>query len=226
LKKLYTALFSAPLFTKVLSVALVIAICSISTVKAQYYGGGSDLQYGVSVGADYDAPVGNFAYTFKPAINYNLNLLRHDGNFTSSISFGYHVYKPKMDTFYYAATSSDYGTVEYQNFTVVSFYLGGTYDYPVSDQLKVYAGVNFGVYSTHLAFQSANFLEDDNEDLHEQNFYLAGRLGFTYMLTDNVGVGIEAKYNFFTPAGDSEDDAQVGTTYFTWSAGLRLTYNF
>jgi len=209
---------------KWLPLVFIISIFCCSSVKAQF--NNSDSNYGISIGTDYDTPIGNLGYTFKPALNYNVNLFKHSGDFTASVSIGYHVYKPKQDTFYYAATATDFGTAVYQNFTVVSFYLGGTYDYPVTDQFKIYGGVNLGLYNTHLAFHSVDFLVDDTEDLHEQDLYFAPRLGFTYMFDDNVGIGLEGKYNFFAPTGKKQFDDRIGTLYNSWSAGIRLTYNF
>jgi len=211
---------------KLVPAVFVIFICSCLSAKAQYFNGDSDSKYGISIGTDYDTPLGNLAYTFKPAINYNLNLLKHSGDFTANISFGYHSYKPKMDTFYYAETNVDYGTAVYQNLTVISAYLGGTYDYPVTDQFKINAGINLGLYATHNVFHTSDFTTDDNEDISSKDVYLAARLGFTCMVTDNAGIGLEAKYNFFAPTGDADFNPLVGKTYFSWSAGVRLMYNF
>jgi hypothetical protein len=203
---------------------LVIPLFSCLSARAQY--SNSDSRYGISIGSDYDAPVGNFSYTFKPTINYNLSLLHHYDNLTGSISFGYHQYQPKQDTFYYQANSTNYGTVSYKNFPVYSFYLGLTYDFAVTEQLKIYSGINLGVYYTHFAYHASDFLVDDTENLNEEDVYLAPRLGVTYMLNDNIGIGIEGKYNFFAPSGDSQYNDRVGTLYNSYSAGVRLTYNF
>ncbi len=209
---------------KRLLLSIFIIIAFSFNVKAQY--DTSDSRYGLSIGSDYDAPVGNFAYTFKPATNYNLNLLHHYDNFTTSISFGYHVYKPKLDTFYYQVTNTDYGTIHYQNFPVYSLYLGAVYDLKLTDKFKAYAGINFGIYFTHLKYNSSDFLSVNNVDVNDQDIYLAPRLGFTFMITNNVGIGIEGKYNFFAPTGETTDNDRVGTLYNSFSAGVRLTYDF
>ncbi|MGZ3752407.1 MAG: hypothetical protein ACXVI9_08535 [Mucilaginibacter sp.] len=198
---------------------------SYSDAKAQR-SGKSESDYGISIGSDYDAPVGNFSYTFKPAINYNLNLLRHSGDFTMNLSFGYHMYKPKQDTFYYQVSNTEYGKVSYQNFPVYSFYLGMIYNFPVNDQLKLYGGINLGAYNTHFVFRATDFMVDDHEDLHEEDVYLAPRIGLAYLIDEHVGIGLEGKYNFFAPAGDSRYNSRVGTLYNSYSVGVRLIYNF
>jgi outer membrane protein W len=201
------------------------------SAKAQYRGS-SDPEWGLALGSDYDAPVGNLAYSFKPAINYNFSVIRYSDNFSMNFTAGYHQYKPKQDTFYYALESTQvglgpqYGTIAYGNFTVYSFYLGLNYHLTITDQFKAYCGVNLGAYMTHFIYHSSDLLEDDNEDLHEEDLYLAPKLGFTYMLNDNIGLGLEGKYNLFAPTGDKQYNDRVGTLYNSYSAGIRLTYNF
>lgn len=210
---------------KFIPVIIVLILFSCLSAKAQYYNH-SDSEYGVSIGADYDAPVGNLSYTFKPAINYNLSVLRHYDDFTMNLTLGYHAYKAKQDTFYYQVTATDYGTVTYKPFTVYSIYVGLSYDLPVNDQLKVYGGINLGAYYVHFAFHSFDLFVDDNENLNEEELYLAPKIGFTYMVNDNVGIGLEGKYNLFAPTGDSQYNSRVGTLYNSYAAGIRLTYNF
>jgi hypothetical protein len=152
--------------------------------------------------------------------------LRHSGDFTMNLSLGYHNYKPKQDTFYYQATATEYGKVSYQNFPVYSFYLGLTYNFPVSDQLKIYGGFNLGAYYTHFVFRATDFAVDDNEDLHEEDVYLAPRIGVAYMINNNIGIGLEGKYNLFAPTGDKRYNDRVGTLYNSYSVGVRLIYNF
>jgi len=214
----------------ILLICFIIPVFFTSTAKAQ---GSYDSRYGISVGTDYDAPVGNFSYTFKPAMNYNLSFLMTSGSLTGSVNFGYHNYKAKQDTFYYQVIYTedgrdhlDYGSVHYENFPVYSIYLGLVYNLELSEQLKVYAGANLGAYYTHFVFQARDVQGGSNTDLHERDLYIAPRLGFTYSLANNIGIGIEGKYNLFAPTGDSRYSDRVGTLYNSYSAGVRLTYYF
>ncbi len=175
-----------------LFICFAISIFFATTAKAQY-----DVKYAIAIGTDYDAPVGNFSYTFKPATNCNLSFTGNSGNITGSVNFGYHNYKTKQDTFYYQVSDTEYGRVHYQNFPVYSFYLGWVYNLELTEKLKVYGGINLGLYYTHFVFQARDFIGGSNTDLHEEDVYFAPRLGFSYPLTENVGIGIESKYNFF-----------------------------
>jgi hypothetical protein len=44
------------------------------------------------------------------------------------------------------------------------------------------------------------------------------------MLIDVISLGLEAKYNFFSPSGNSATNPDVGTVYKSYAAGLVLTY--
>jgi hypothetical protein len=205
---------------------LTILVFATGSAKAQYNYVGGGGRYGVGLMAGYDVPVGNLSYTFKPAISYGLSAFSYHGDFTASLTIGYHAYQPKLDTFYYQVDATDYGTVHYDNFTVVSLYLGGAYNLQITDGLKGYAGLNFGIYYTRMAFHSSDLYVNDTENLNEQDLYLAPKLGLTYALNDNISLGVEAKYNSFAPTGQKQDNPLVGTIYSSYTGTFILTYNF
>jgi hypothetical protein len=236
-KKPYILNYFYPFVVRWQSVKILSAATSILlfffclSAKAQYYR--SESKFSISVGTDYDAPVGNLSYTFKPTLNFNLNLLEHSGDFTGSISFGYHAYKPKLDTFYYQLSREgetgsplEYGKIHYQEFTAYSLYLGLVYNVDITEQLKVYSGINLGAYYTHLGSYQSDFMGKGDTNFHEQELYIAPRLGFNFMLTDHVGIGLEGKYNFFAPTGKAQYNDRVGTLYNSYATGLRVIYSF
>jgi len=203
---------------------LCLLLFSASNVTAQNRTGEDG--YGLSIGTGYDVPVGNLSYTFKPATTYDFSLYEYRNGFTGSISFGYHVYKPKQDTFYYAVDATNYGTTVYQNFTMYSFYLGGAYNLKLTDDLWAYAGINFGVYFTHFMYTSADEYEVPTDNLNLQDFYFAPKIGFNYLIGDHFAVGVEGKYNSFMPTGQSDEDPLVGTVYSSYAVTFIATYNF
>jgi hypothetical protein len=213
---------------KMLCRACLTALVFISfSAKAQYrYGGSDEDKFGAALTAGYDVPVGNLSYTYKPAITYGARFLWTKGAVTANISFGYHVYKPKLDTFYYAVDESNYGKVSYSNFTIYSFYIGGAYNLEVTDGFKIYGGLDLGAYESHVVVHSSDLYVDSHSDTHQEDVYLAPKLGFTYLVTENIGIGIEGKYNFFAPTGKAKDNPAVGTLYNSYSGNLVLTYNF
>jgi hypothetical protein len=210
---------------KVLSIAvttLLIFFCF--SVKAQRQS--NDNAYSIALSTGYDVPVGDLTYTFKPAVTYGISFMKTRNDFTVSVNFGHQVYKPKLDTFYYRVDASNYGTIHYDNFTITSLYLGATYNLENSDNLKAYGGFNFGIYYTHMIYHSSDEYLVDDSDLNEEDLYLAPKLGLTYLITDNIGLGIECKYNLFTPSGQKADNPAVGTLYNSYAGNVVLTYNF
>ena len=212
---------------KIISVtSLIILVFTYFSAKAQYSYGDNNPSYGIAVSAGYEAPIANLAYTFKAAPAYEFKVLSYHDNITINGSIGYRAFKPKLDTFYYAVDEANYGTIEYQNFTVLSLYIGGAYNLEINDGLKVYAGFDLGAYYTHMVYHLTDEFEDQNADLHQEDAYLAPKLGFTYSINDNMALGIEAKYNLFSPVGQKVDNPAVGTLYNSYSGHLVLTYNF
>jgi hypothetical protein len=105
-------------------------------------------------------------------------------------------------------------------------YLGVAYNFELTEGVKAYGGVNFGAYFTHLVYHSVDEFINDNTDLHEENVYLAPKIGLNYAVGDNVTIGIEGKYNTFIIAGQKSDNARVGTINSSYAGNLILAYNF
>lgn len=217
------ALFCKKWF-RILSLTGLIAIL-FSSVKAQN-SSTKDHSYGVALNAGYDVPVGNLGYTFKPAPTFGFTFLSYHDDLVLSATIGYHSYKPKQDTFYYAVDESNYGTIKYQNFTALSLYFGVAYNFELAEGIKAYGGINFGAYFTHSVYHSVDEFINDNSDLHDENIYLAPKIGLNYTVGDNVTIGIEGKYNTFIVAGKKSDNARVGTINSSYAGNLILTYNF
>jgi hypothetical protein len=194
------------------------------------YGGGSnggfsDSGYGISMNVDYDAPTSDLGNIYMRAPAYNLSLLYYRSGFTFNATLGYHVYKPKQSAFYYDDGSGGFGTVTYDNYPVYAVYAGGAYNLQLDELFRVYAGLNFGLYFTHFAYHAVDQFSESTADLNEQQVYIAPKAGFTYMINYHLGVGMEAKYNFFSPSGNSETNPLVGTVYRSYAFGVVLTYN-
>lgn len=222
-------------------------ICLVGTVMAQrrssrgltYGGGGSgaanfDSGYSLSIGAAYDAPLGDFGTAFKPAINYNISLLRYFDDFTVGLTLGYHSYKPKDLIFDDASDDTgdvpDDGTgdvisidVAYKNFNVYSAYLSGAYNINLADDFRVYLGANLGTYYTHTAFVIADETGESTFTTNQQQLYAAPKLGVTFPVSSNLGISIETKYNVFF-AGSSADGSGFGSSVKSFSGGVSLNF--
>jgi len=193
------------------------------------FGGGSDGSvdesgYALSLSSYYDTPSGDLGATFNPAIGVSFNVLRFSGSFTFNASIGYHVYNPKQDIFVYDDGSGGTGTIVWQPFPVYSFYAGAVYNLPLGGASRLYGGVNIGVYYTTYAFQSADQFSTSDVNLNEEDLYFAPKLGFAIGVADNLRLGIEARYNFFSPEGSSASNPYVGVVYKSYAVGLVLSY--
>lgn len=187
-------------------------------------GGFSDSGYGLLFGAGYDVPAGDLGQTYKAAPAFDLAVVRYTGNFTFSTGLGYHAYQPKQATSTYNDGMGDTSSASYSNYTVISLYVGAAYNVMLGESSKLYFGLNMGTYFTHYSVNSSSAVLDLSADVSYENLYLAPRIGFEFPLSNRLSLGVEAKYNFFTPAGNTEDDPNVGHVYKTYAAGAALIF--
>jgi hypothetical protein len=221
-----------------LTIFFVLLMCSGFQADAQlhkdpwlnYGGGGSgsspDAGYGMSLNAEYDAPTGSLGNTFSPAPSFTLNVLKYFNGFTFNASVGFHSYSPKQPIFYYSDGAGGTATVVYDNFPVYSFYVGAVYNVQLANALRFYAGFNMGAYYARYSYTASGEFGGNFENLIDDYLYVAPKLGFNYMISDQFGLGLEAKYNFFTPEGSKDDNPLVGTFFKSYAGGLVLTYKF
>lgn len=188
------------------------------------WSGGSDAEYGISVGAGYDVPSGDLSQTYKAAPAFDLNVVRYVGNFTFNTGLGYHAYKAKQPSFAYDDGMGDTTTASYGNYTVVSIYAGAAYNVIFGEGSRLYFGLNMGTYFTHYSFNITSQSYSDDENVGYENLYLAPKIGLEFPLSGKISLGLEAKYNFFTPAGNTNDDPNVGHVYKTYAAGAALIF--
>jgi len=237
--------FNASLCKKAIKgLLLALAILSIhTTVNAQHhsnggltYGGGSngyggDSEWGISLMAGYDVPTADLATTYKAAPTFGISLIRNLGNFTFNATIGYVSYQPKLDTFYVDASDHSQGYIHYGNYSSIEFYAGAAYNIQVADGAKLYFGLNIGTYYTHLAYDSNDGSGDENDaDGYNEASYVAPKIGVNFMISDNMSLGVEGKYNFqlssSSGTGDAYDSGYSTTVEKSFSGNVVLTYNF
>ncbi len=193
------------------------------------FGGGSnggldDSGYALTVSTYYDTPTGDLAPTFNPAIGFSFNVLQYHGAFTFNASIGYHAYNPKLPVFTYDDGAGGTGTIAWQSFPVYSLYTGVVYNAQLGGASRLYGGVNIGVYYTTYAYQSADQFSTSSVDLNEEDLYFAPKLGFAIGVANNITLGVEGRYNLFSPEGSSATNPYVGVVYKSYALGFVLTY--
>lgn len=199
------------------------------------YGGGAGSyggsEWGISLNAGYDVPTSDLAASFKSAPTFGISLLHNIGSFTFNATIGYVSYKPKLDTFYYDETDHTAGYIHFNNFSSFEFYAGAAYNIPLGEQAKLYVGLNVGTYYTHFAYDSNDGAGyEDAADTYNEASYVAPKVGITFMLSDNISLGVEGKYNFqissSSGSGDAFDLGYTTSVNQSYSGNVVLTYNF
>lgn len=230
---LFKASFSKQkLYTK--SILILIFACFFNTAIAQHrsnaaltYGGGSngggdfESGYAITFGLGYDLPLGYLKDIYKPAVAYNLGVSRFLGNFTVGLNVGYHAYKPKDGLISLEVDNGetvdqqaiDYTSI-FSKFKVFEGYASAVYNVEIADGVKINGGLNLGGYYTENIFPY--FTADDNIvplEQHLRNFYVAPRLGAMFLVSDQIAITIDGKYNFFAPMTKTQYDTGSGSFY-------------
>jgi len=205
---------------------LFFLLFSSSLLKAQ------DL--GLQVAADYDNPLGEFAYKYQAVPAYRVDLLWFaDDNNVVNFTIGYQSFKPKEDIFYYLLNDGeDYGTASFSNFHVNPVYMGWMHTFSVTEPLRVGAGFNFGAYFSQFTSTSSDKIRNSYESIGDLNAYLAAKAAISYDLTSRFQLNCQLKFNAFSPTGKNEaryaafQDNRIGVFNYTWATGFGLAYKF
>jgi hypothetical protein len=194
-------------------------------------GGGFGSTWAISLSGGYDVPTGDLGTTFKAAPTFSFSVLRNYGDFTFNTTIGYVSYKPKMDTVYFYGNDPTQGYVQYGNFSALEIYAGAAYNIQVSDNAKVYIGANIGTYYNFFSYTSNDGQGNiSTSNTTEGQSYVAPKLGVDFMVSDNISIGLEAKYNFMLSSdsgtGDAYDSGYSTTVNKSFSGNVALTYHF
>ncbi|MDN3547225.1 hypothetical protein [Mucilaginibacter aquaedulcis] len=218
------------LFAK--SILILVFACFIGPAMAQHrstaaltYGGGSngdsnfESGYGITFGVGYDLPLDYLKDIYKPTVAYNFGVSRFLGDFTVGLNLGYHAYKPKDDLV--SVVGNNDGTTETTDYSayfsklkVFEGYASGVYNIDLTEGARLYGGLNLGLYYTENTIPY--FTTDDTVvplEQHIRNFYVAPRLGLIFSVSNQIGITLDGKYNFYTPITKSQYDTSSGSFY-------------
>lgn len=231
-KPLFHAMFnlSGGLKTAVLVVLIACGFgASAQRSRAMYsYGGsgGGTTNYGIIIGGDYDKPLSDLGEFYKPAPAFDIGVLKYVGDFTFSLNLGYHQYQPIQATSFYADSISSVSS-SISNYSTISYYFGAIYNIALSDNVKFFFGANFGIYYNHYSSSdSADGEVTDSSDTHDEDLYIAPRGGLSFKLSDALDLNLQAKYNLFSPTGNTYDNPDVGHFYKSFATGISFSYRF
>lgn len=186
--------------------------------------------YGIQVGADYDSPVGHFAFKYKPTQAYHIDILWFSDNNTINFSLSKNNFKPKEEPFYFLINEGeDYGIEQFSDYKATAAYIGWMHNFPLSEVFKFGLGFNFGVYGSHYTTERYDGVQNYSGDIGDMNVYLAAKTGCSFDLSEKIQLSFQAKYNGFSPTGKNDPstpafNGHIGTVNYTWSTGLALAY--
>ena len=193
--------------------------------------GGFGSTWAISLSGGYDVPTGDFGTTYKAAPTFSFSVLRNYGDFTFNTTIGYASYKPKFDTIYVYGNDPTQGYVQYGHFNSLEIYVGAAYNFQVADNAKLYLGVNLGTYYDFFSYSSNDGAGDiSSYNADQSQSYVAPKIGVDFMVSDNLSLGVEAKYNFMlssdSGSGDAFDSGYSTTVNKSFSGNVALTYHF
>jgi hypothetical protein len=197
-------------------------------------GGYGDKSSALSLNVGYDIPEGYMSSSFKAAPTFSLSYLQNYSAFTFNATIGYVSYKPKYDTVAFIDGDPADGYFQYGHFNSLEFYTGAAYNVPITDNAKFYFGLDIGTYLNFFKYSINDGEGDINtySTTYSQQF-VAPKLGVDFMVSDNVSLGLQAKYNFIFSGPQSSDIANenydvdyTALAYKTFSGHITITYHF
>ncbi|GAA5037136.1 hypothetical protein GCM10011506_33170 [Marivirga lumbricoides] len=142
------------------------------------------------------------------------------------INIGYSVATPKQEVFYFPYSIDNevfFGTISYSD--MQSFQLSSNFrsDFILSKHIEFFLGAEVGYH-----YISSSYDSDSYNDVSATSIIgrvaISPKTGFAFMLTDNIGLNLQTRYNISIIAGGEVDDSKIVS--FFWSNGAGVTLRF
>ncbi|TWR29318.1 hypothetical protein FPZ43_10190 [Mucilaginibacter pallidiroseus] len=184
-------------------------------------------QAAINIG--YESPLGELKDIYNGSPTYGINVLRKKDHLLFSGTIDYRNYKPKYADFSYIDEDGYYYSSKYSRYRGIGLYLGVAYEISFDGQFSFYGGLNGGfILTSYKSTINSDFYSGTYEVSNYRTNYVAPKLGFTYMLTNNVSIGLEAKYSLGV-TGATYNTRDGGTTekgFNSYAGNMFLTYCF
>ena len=199
---------------------------------SSYNSGGYGLRdsWMIALNGGYESPLGDLKDIYKGAATFGLNVRKRMGNLVYSGTIDYRAYKPRQRSFAYTVDDVNYFTAAYSNYTGAGIYLGIAYELPVSGLVSVYGGINGGFILTKFKLSGQ---DDDgstyfSQSATDQTTYIAPKAGFNILVSENISIGIEAKYSIGIAGANynTRDGGSVTRAFNSYAGNLFLIYSF
>lgn len=240
------SIFSKASFRWAYSILFVLLITICSTAKAQRSAGmnadgdvlgGSNHSSGsyimqdgwsVSLNGGYESPLGDLKEIYKGAPTFGVTVRKRMGSLVYSGTIDYRQYKPKQSTFTYSDEDTYSYTATYGKYSGIGLYAGLAYEVPVGSA-SIYGGINGGYVITKY-----EMIMQDGDDLFlsqsasESAVYIGPKVGLNFPVSNNLGVGLEARYSLGIVGANynSREGGSVTPGFNSYAGNLFLTYSF
>jgi hypothetical protein len=184
-------------------------------------------QAGINVG--YESPLGDVKDVYNGSPTFGVNVIRKKGNLLFSGTIDYRDYKPKQADISYIDEDRYYYSVKYSSYRGIGLYLGAAYEIPFDGQFSFYGGLNGGIVL--ISYKATIDSESYSGVLEVSNYnstYIAPKLGFSYMLNNNVSVGLEGRYSLGVTSANynTREGGNITKGFNSYAGNLFLTYCF
>ena len=197
-----------------------------------YNSGGNIAQDGwsLSLNGGYEAPLGDLGEVYKGTSTFGVTVRKRMGSIVYSGTVDYRKYKPKAGTITYTDGDFYSYTASYGKYSGVGLYAGIAYEVPVGGTVSMYGGLNGGYMLTKYEMS----VQDDagtvylSQSASTSVAYIGPKAGFNFAVSDNVSIGLEARYSLgIVGANYNTREGGSSTPGFNSYAGnVFLTYSF
>ncbi|MEB0249719.1 MULTISPECIES: hypothetical protein [unclassified Mucilaginibacter] len=198
---------------------------------SSYNSGGYVMQDGwmMAISGGYESPQGDLKEIYKGAKVFGASVRRRMGRVVYSATLDYRSYKPKQSSFTYTEDDVNYYTATYSNYSGLGVYLGTAYELPISGLVSIYGGANAGFVFTKFEMTAGEGTSTSvSASASQKETYIAPKAGFNISLSENISLGIEAKYSLGAVGANynSRDGGSVTPGFHTFATNAFLIIQF
>jgi hypothetical protein len=194
-------------------------------------GGGGYLPtegWGIAQNIGYEMPMGELKETYKGAPTFGISVIKRWNHFIISGTVDYRNFKPKQATTELDPTQPGFGTYTISNFTGIGLYLGGAYEFLITQGSGFYIGFNGGSIYSFSSVDIDTPLGSQSSPNNTTIPYIAPKIGLNFAVTGALSVGLEARYSLKYGGGtyNSREGGTVIPAFSSAAGNLVIAYSF
>ncbi|TFF33896.1 hypothetical protein [Mucilaginibacter psychrotolerans] len=182
----------------------------------------------IAFNGGYESPMGDLKDSYKGSPTFGFSVMRRMDHLLYSGTIDYRSYKPLADKIQISYDGTDYYGATFSNYKGIGAYLGIAYELSAGD-INFYGGVNGGfvLVSYKITVDDTNFSSIESLS-NGQSTYIAPKVGFNFMLSNNIGIAVEGRYSLGVVGGNYNTRSGGSTTpgFNSVAGNLFLTYSF